>query len=152
MWADIPLGRVRGERNKLSNSGMADSVERNMFYGAKPHIFQKAKTLRENMTEAEKVLWAKVSNKQLGYRFKAQHPIDIFIADFYCHELRLVVEVDGGIHDEVDQIAYDEGRTNELEGFGIKVIRFTNQEVNFQLDKVLAQLSNICEERKLELD
>jgi len=59
-----------------------------MFYNAKPIIFERAKAMRSDMTLAEKAVWGLLSSKKmLGYRFKAQHPIDIFIADFYCHEL-----------------------------------------------------------------
>lgn len=130
---------------------MTDSIDRNMFYGARPHIFQKAKALRNNMTDAEKMLWSRLSRKQLGYRFKAQHPIDIFIADFYCHELKLVVELDGGIHDASEQKTYDEGRTSELEAFGIKVIRFTNHEILLGLNEAAVKLTRICKQRKLEL-
>ena len=79
------------------------------------------------MTDAEKALWNRINKNQLGTRFKAQHPIDIFIVDFYCHKYKLVIEVDGGYH--VNNQDYDEGRTAELEKFSIKVIRFLNEEV-----------------------
>ncbi len=109
---------------------MSDSVERSMFYGAKPPIFEKAKMLRSTMTRAEKLLWDKLRNKQLtGFKFRTQHPMDIFIADFYCHQLMLVIEVDGGVHNTREQQEYDEGRTAELEAYGIKVIRFTNLQI-----------------------
>lgn len=96
-----------------------------MFYGAKRTIFQNACELRKSMTQAEEVLWRRLNKNQLGVRFKAQHPIDIFIVDFYCHKHRLVVEVDGEIH--LSQKEYDEGRTAELERFDLKIIRFTNE-------------------------
>ncbi|GAB4246991.1 MAG: hypothetical protein Tsb0034_26070 [Ekhidna sp.] len=71
----------------------------NMFYGATPSIFEKAKMLRQNMTRQELILWKELSaNKLLGLRFKAQHPIGNFIADFYCHKLKLVIEIDGDSH------------------------------------------------------
>ncbi len=83
-----------------------------MFYNAKPHIFEKAKMLRKYMTNSELILWERLKGKQLlGFRFRPQHPIDIFIADFYCHPLKLVIEVDGGIHKTADQREYDIGRT-----------------------------------------
>lgn len=87
---------------------MKNDLNNSMFYGAKPHIFEKAKELRNNMTEAEKLLWGKLQkNKIMGLRFKAQHPIDIFIADFYCHKLKLVIEVDGGIHNLPENKEYE---------------------------------------------
>jgi len=123
-----------------------------MFYNAKPHIFEKAKFLRENMTSAELKLWELLRAKQVqGLRFRAQHPIDIFIADFYCHSIKLVIEVDGGIHLTSEQREYDIGREAEIEHWGIKVIRFTNAEVEGEIDKVVATISEICSKRKLEL-
>ena len=79
-------------------------TKRNMYYNAQPTIFARAKELRENMTPAEKVLWEKLRCNQLSVRFKAQHPIDIFIADFYCHRAKLVIEVDGAIHATINFI------------------------------------------------
>ena len=69
--------------------------ERTMFYGATSAIFKRAARLRGNMTPTEKLLWDKLSKKQLGVRFKAQHPLGCYIADFYYHKARLVVEIDG---------------------------------------------------------
>ena len=109
-----------------------------MFYNAKRKIFQNACELRENMTDAEKHLWLRLNKNQLGVRFKAQHPIDIFIVDFYCHKYKLVVEVDGDIHSF--QKDYDEGRTAELERFDLKIIRFTNQEILNNIEKVVDEI------------
>ena len=110
----------------------------NMFYNAKRSIFQNACELRQNMTEAENHLWSRLKKSQLGVRFKAQHPIDIFIVDFYCHQSKLVVEVDGEIH--LSQKDYDEGRTAELERFDLKIIRFTNQEVLNNVGRVVDEI------------
>ncbi|SFF12245.1 endonuclease domain-containing protein [Thermophagus xiamenensis] len=118
-----------------------------MFYNAKAGIFQKAKNLRKNMTPAEHKLWNHLKgNKILGLRFRRQHPIDIFIADFYCHKIKLVIELDGNIHDELPQKEYDANRTEELKRFGITVIRFTNQEVLENTDKVIKQITKKCRE------
>ena len=79
------------------------NVNTSMFYNAKPHIFSKAQLLRNNMTNAEKLLWEKIRKKQiLNLKFRSQHPIDIFIADFYCHQIKLVIEIDGEIHNLKD--------------------------------------------------
>ena len=105
-----------------------NELDKTMYFGAKPDILEKAKVLRKNMTDAEKVLWERLKNKQvLNLRFRRQHPIDIFIADFYCHTVRLVIELDGKIHKT--QKEYDEGRTAEMEQFDIQVIRFRNEEI-----------------------
>ncbi len=129
---------------------ISDNVS--MFYNAKPHIFEKAKMLRKDMTGAELKLWEKLKGKKmLGLRFRPQHPIDIFIADFYCHPLKLVIEIDGGIHNSTDQKEYDFGREGELENWGIKVIRFTNEEVENEMNRVLEDVKQICLKRKSEL-
>ena len=127
---------------------MSISDDVSMFYKAKPHIFDKAKTLRLNMTDAEKLLWEKLRNKLiLGLRFRAQHPIDRFIADFYCHKVKLVIELDGGVHIAEEQKLYDNGRTAEMEEYGIKVIRFTNHEIFKDLANVIIEIEKICNER-----
>ena len=117
---------------------MKRTIEPDMFYGATTIIFENAKMLRNNMTQAELALWGRINKNQLGVRFKPQHPISFFIADFYCHKHKLVIEIDGEIHEQ--QIEYDEGRTFELEHYGINVIRFTNEEVLCNIDKVIEDI------------
>ncbi len=130
--------------------GIRDQVS--MFYDAKPHIFEKAKMLRENMTEAEQKLWEHLKGKKMmGLRFRPQHPIDIFIADFYCHPLKLVIEIDGGIHKSQDQKEYDIGREAELERWGINVIRFTNEEIENSIEHVKNEIEQECASHRSEL-
>jgi very-short-patch-repair endonuclease len=129
---------------------ISDNVS--MFYNAKPHIFEKAKSLRNNMTNSELKLWEKLKGKQmLGLRFRPQHPIDIFIADFYCHPIKLVIEIDGGIHKTTEQKEYDIGRTAELNYWGIEVIRFTNEEIENEIDQVITGIEKTCIKRQSEL-
>jgi len=105
-------------------------LEYAMFYGASPIIFDRAKQLRKSMTPAEKKLWEIIRTKQLnGLRFRRQHPLNAFIADFYCSELKLVIEVDGGIHNQQKQVERDNGRDAFMKEQGITVIRFTNEDV-----------------------
>lgn len=112
-----------------------------MYYGARPETFEAAKILRRNSTVHEKLLWEKLKNKQIcGVRFRRQHPIDFFIADFYCHEAKLVVEVDGEIHDCKRE--YDDGRSAEMEKYSIKVIRVTNSEVDENISKVIRRIEH----------
>ncbi len=112
-----------------------------MFYGAGPQLFENAKRLRDNMTAAERVLWeALQKNKASGFRFKPQHPISYFVADFYCHSARLVVELDGSVHDATDQLEYDTNRTYMLEELGLRVIRFRNEEVLSDINSVLVRI------------
>ncbi len=108
-----------------------------MFYGASPLIFEKARELRNRMTGSEYSLWLCLKNKQLGVKFRRQHPIAIYIVDFYCHELRLVIEIDGGIHELEDVRKADKEREENLKKLGLTVIRFTNNEVKTQTEKVL---------------
>jgi len=118
----------------------------NLVFGASEQIMQNAKTLRANLTPAEKLLWANLRDRNLGgYKFRRQHPIDRFIADFYCHEKRVVVELDGGIHLETDQMEYDENRTAALKRWDIEVIRFTNEEVFCKMSEVLNRIKEFGE-------
>ena len=103
-------------------------IERNMFYGAGRNTFQKAHFLRSKMTDAEMVLWSRLKNRNIfKVRFRRQHPVDIFVLDFYCHEIKLAIEVDGRIHLKREIQEYDEGRSHDIEKFGIKMLRFTNE-------------------------
>ena len=112
-----------------------------MFHGASPEIFKRASELRKKMTKAESILWSALRRKQLcGKRFRRQHPIDKFIVDFYCHECKLIIEVDGGIHNLPEQKEYDEGRTYKLKQFGLKIIRFTNDQVKYHLTETLEEI------------
>ena len=122
-------------------------IERNMFYGASRNTFEKAHGLRKNMTNAELLLWNKLKNRELfAVKFRRQHPIDIFVVDFYCHELKLAIEIDGGIHLIKEVSEYDDGRTHDIENFGIKIIRFSNDQVNNDIDNVLLGILNIINE------
>lgn len=104
-------------------------------------LIEKAKENRNNPTEAEAALWSQLKNKQLdGYKFRQQHLIDDFIVDFVCLSKKLVIEVDGGIHEETKE--YDEHRTAILAEKGFKVLRFKNEEVLGDIDAVLEQISN----------
>jgi very-short-patch-repair endonuclease len=115
----------------------------NLTWAAKPDIFQKAKELRISMTEAEEILWKHLRNNKLdGLKFRRQHPLDILIADFYCHQERLIIELDGGIHDTLEQKEHDEGRTFELEEKGFKILRFRNEEVINNLEDVISRIRN----------
>ena len=117
--------------------------DESMWKGAPSQNFSHAKQLRKNMTNSELVLWNKLKNKQFfGHKFRAQHPIQKYIADFYCHKLKLIIEIDGGYHNKSEQKSYDKARTDDLNFQGIDVIRFTNEEVENSIEKVLKTLKN----------
>jgi len=116
-------------------------IERTMFYGASPNTFDKARLLRNNMTEAEKIVWDKLKNRKVfKARFRRQHPVGSFIVDFYCHEYKLAIEIDGEIHLKTEVNEYDDGRTHDIEKFGIKILRFTNNEVFTNLNKIIVEI------------
>jgi len=112
-----------------------------MFLGAGAQIFRNAEELRYGMTAAEDLLWGHLKGKQLGAKFRRQHPLGIYIADFYCHQHKLVIELDGSIHNRIDVAQNDIEPQRILELDGIKVIRFTNDQVFNNLNKVLDQIT-----------
>lgn len=106
--------------------------------GAKGKLFSFARANRRGQTTAEELLWQNLRNRKLsGFKFRRQHPVADFIADFYCHEAKLLIEIDGAYHDQVEQADYDKGRACELEKLGLKVLRFTNEEVEKEISKVV---------------
>ena len=110
-----------------------------------PAILARARESRREMTHQERKLWACLRAKQLyGLKFRRQHPIDRFILDFYCHQHKLAVEIDGPTHADPKQIAYDEARTAWLEQRGLRVIRFTNRDVDANLEAVLEEIARAC--------
>lgn len=112
-----------------------------MWKGAPSTSFKKANLFRGNETDAEKILWEKLRNNNLGgFKFRRQHPISLYIADFYCHKLKLIIEVDGEYHYTKEQIPKDEERTEILEFNGIRVIRFSNDEILLNIENVLKEI------------
>ena len=101
-------------------------------------LLDKAKKHRKSPTEAEVVLWKYLRAKQLGFKFRRQHPVDRFIPDFICIEKSLIIEVDGGIH--LQQKEQDEARTEILNERGFKVIRFKNEEVLCDIERVISKI------------
>jgi len=82
----------------------------------------------------------------LGLRFKSQHPISHFIADFYCHKLKLVIEIDGGYHSQKDQKEYDDARDFEMRELGLFVLRFNARDVSERTDHVMRRIDIKCKE------
>ena len=102
-----------------------------------------ARKLRRRQTTAEEVLWDCLRDRRLaGSKFRRQHPLGRFIADFYCHEARLVIELQGDIHQKSTQIEYDVIRQKILEETGIQLLVFHNDEVFQNLQGVLTQILN----------
>ena len=120
-----------------------------MWKGAPSDSFSKAQFLRRNETIAEKLLWEKLRNNQLeGLKFRRQHPVNIYIADFYCHKFKLIIELDGDYHDQEEQKQKDEVRTEVLRLNDLKIIRFKNEEVEQDINQVLTMIKNKIEQLK----
>ncbi len=106
-------------------------------------IRDRARQFRRSTTPAEQRLWAHLRNRKLtGLKIRRQHPIGRFVVDFYCAEHRLVIEVDGSIHDT--QEAKDRARTEWLESHGYQVLRFNNEQVEKQMTSVLCEIAQVC--------
>ena len=98
---------------------------------------EKRQNLRNNQTEAERKLWKYLRNKQLDIKFRRQYGIGNYIADFYCPELKLVVELDGEQHYTKEGMEYDKIREDYMSSLGIKTIRFSNSDVMRNIEGVL---------------
>jgi len=110
-----------------------------------PTTLTRARELRRAMTPQERKLWNALRGKQLHrLRFRHQHPLPPYILDFYCHSHKLVVELDGGQHNEPANAAYDRRRTAWLEARGLRVLRFWNHEVDTNLGGVLDAIARAC--------
>lgn len=113
-----------------------------------PALFRdRARRLRREATDAERKLWAGLRGHQIGVKFRRQHPIGEFIADFVSLEAKVIVEVDGGQHDRDANRRADAQRSQYLEGRGYTILRFWNSEVMEDIDAVLARIADFLEGR-----
>jgi len=126
----IPLSNWRGDRGeayyKTANLKVYEELK------------ELQKELKKNSTKAEKVLWEELRNKKLKFKFRRQHIIDDYVVDFVCLAKNLIIEVDGKIHTKRRE--YDYERTKELMSFGYRVIRFTNNEILYNLNSVMRKI------------
>lgn len=114
---------------------------RNMHLGAKPSVFKNADRLRRNPTEAEEILWKYLRNRQMeGIRFRRQHPMKGYVPDFYAHQLKFAIELDGGYHTDSVQQFYDRDREENLTAAQITILRFSKEEVIHNITTVLATI------------
>lgn len=141
--------------SKMQNQSPPDKEDLGGFsyIPYKTNLKELARKNRKNPTQAEKKMWNEVLKNQTfkELKFHRQKPLDRYIADFYCSKLMLVIEIDGDFHLEEGAEEYDEQRTMDLECFGIKVIRFTNNDVMNNIKKVCKNLSKEIEIRRKEL-
>ena len=111
-----------------------------------PDLKAQATELRQNPTHSEKILWEKLKGKQMkGYDFHRQKPLDHYIVDFYCSELMLAIEIDGSVHLKDDIRLRDVLRQESIEDYGVKFLRFTNEEVMNNLKQVVEEIEGWIE-------
>jgi very-short-patch-repair endonuclease len=123
-------------REKLKMTNPKKKAERLPEY-----ILKLCRQFRKNPTDTEAWLWQCLRKHQLGSKFRRQHPIGRYIADFYCNEYQLIIEIDGGIHLKKDQKLYDDSRQENLEAQGYRVMRFTTREVENNPQEILEKIS-----------
>jgi very-short-patch-repair endonuclease len=105
------------------------------------YLLEFCRHFRKHPTATEAMLWECLRDRRLhGFKFRRQHPIGRYIADFYCEELKLIIEIDGSIHDQIDQAEYDAVRQQELEDQGCTVVRVTTDDVKNRLAEILRNL------------
>ena len=115
--------------------------------GSRAENHSKRRKLRRESTVAEKNLWERLRNRNLSYKFRRQHNVGYYIADFYCARLMLAVEIDGGIHLQRDHLEYDKERDRIFRSKGVRVLRFTNDRVMNEMDKVCDEIVAVCDEK-----
>ena len=142
-YIHLSTASQKNKRNK-------DMTNKNGGIGIIPYradLVERARKLRNNSTPAEKRLWKYISRKQIhGFDFDRQTPIDNYIVDFFCKELKLVIELDGMYHDL--QVEYDHRRQNRIKSFEIKIIRFEEKQVIKNIDPVLDEIEYWVLERE----
>jgi very-short-patch-repair endonuclease len=126
-------------KKELKSRGL---ITNNFHLPYNPKLAERAKWMRKNMTETELKLWRDCL-KKMPDRILSQRPIDNFIVDFFCPKKKIVIEIDGDSHDSKDGVEYDKERTSILEGYGLKIIRFRNEDILNNFQDVCKKISEI---------
>ncbi len=132
-----------GSENSPKASGLFQTADKSAWTILK----DLSRENRKNKTEAEDILWQVLRNNQLGYKVRRQHVVDGFIIDFAYLNQKVLIEVDGGYHDEEEQQQYDAARTELLEAKGYTVLRFANDEVTTNINSVIARIKTVLDEQ-----
>ena len=118
---------------------------------SRPSTYENARDLRKVQTKAEGKLWEGLRNGKVDdLKFRRQHAFDDYILDFYCHKIKLAIEVDGAVHNDAEVAAYDKVRTKNLNDNGITVLRFTNDEVEKNIKSVIQIIKDWSNKNTLE--
>lgn len=145
--SNLSLKDKKGRENPPSTENLEVNEPEPGYYTTsvfnQRNLLQYAKEMRKNMTDAEKILWKNLRNRLVEYKFRRQHIIDSYIVDFVCLEKGLIIEADGGIHNQTKE--RDSGRDVELNQLGFKTIRFTNERIIKETEQVISEI-------KAELD
>ena len=142
-WLCKKANRKRALRPVISSLSLRETEGVREKPPLPPELLRRCRELRKNETDAEKLLWSLLRDRQLGNaKFRRQHPLGPFVLDFYCHEEKLGIEIDGGQHAESDQALYDAKRTQKLEAEGVKVFRFWDNDVLANTEGVLERILN----------
>ena len=113
------------------------------YYGNR-ELIRRARALRSNMTLAEIILWSRLRSKKIdGYKFRRQQPIFDYVIDFYCHELKLIIEVDGEIHSLLEKTDSDTKRDKILKINGYHLIRLSNFEIETNIDATISKIRTL---------
>lgn len=154
-WALIPnpspqveKGASVQQRSANDAGGGKDFGDVSKYSVYTPAQYELAKHMRKNYTDAEGILWQELRNNKLGVKFRRQHPIDAYITDFIALQEKLIVEVDGGYHENEEQKLYDQNRSKVLEEIGFNIIRFTNEEVINDINNVLKKIQQELQKNK----
>ena len=115
---------------------------------APSYIMKRAVILRANMTVPEKLLWEHIKENKLEFKFRRQHPYSYYIFDFYCHQLKIIIEIDGPNHNTDRQNWYDKSKDKYLQDFGFTILRFSNQEVLNNISDVISEIKLAIENIK----
>jgi very-short-patch-repair endonuclease len=133
-----------GEAKGLAASDWMN--EERVSQQAREGLIERARQMRKEPTNAEALLWARLRKRQLdGLKFRRQQIIQYFIVDFYCPSVKLVIEIDGPVHDVQEE--YDQEREKILQELGYQVVRFKNSEVESNIDLLVASISDYCRRR-----
>lgn len=147
------IAALKGEEHRGLTPGPSPKGKGSVYTADKALygiLKENAKENRKNLTEAESVLWNVLRDNNIGYKFRRQHIIHDYIVDFFCNDLSLTIEVDGGYHLTKEQQEADAIRTKELTELGYTELRFTNEQILFDINNVLEEINRVASKIKSE--
>jgi len=143
---ELPRPPKLSRLDDAGGEGVVRSTKKVQIFNRKKYKKQR-RSLRNNPTMPETLLWKHLRNSAIGYKFRRQHSIGNYIVDFYCPKVSVVIEVDGYVHGEEKQRQKDVWRQKYIENQGIHVVRYTNEQILFDIDVVLQHIRWVCDNR-----